>query len=129
MYLDDLDRTHDCNEYKLLMGLLEQQPSEDCIARQPLIDNWNSYADMLVGESDSEIVMEWIFDAPSVTPTFPKGTTNGDMIKTMFPDIKIHEHKKTDICDAYIQIDIWDFSIYVSKDWWNAPYKKGNKND
>lgn len=54
----------------------------------------------------------------------PKGATNGDMIKAMFPYIKIHEHKRTDICDAYIQIDIWDFSICVSKDWWDAPYMK-----
>ena len=53
----------------------------------------------------------------------PDNATNGDMIKAMFPNIKIHEHEKTDICDAYIQIDIWDFSICVSKDWWNAPYK------
>lgn len=42
--------------------------SDDCIARQPLIDNWNSCADMLVGEGDSAIVMDWIFDALPVTP-------------------------------------------------------------
>ena len=39
MYLDDLDKTHDCNEYKLLMGLLEQQPSEDCEERKR--GEWN----------------------------------------------------------------------------------------
>ena len=38
MYLDDLDSTHDCNEYKLLMGLLEQQPSDDCVSRQAVLD-------------------------------------------------------------------------------------------
>lgn len=43
--------------------------SDDCIARQPLIDNWNCCADMLMGEGDSAIVMDWIFDAPPVTPT------------------------------------------------------------
>ena len=47
---------------------LEQKPNEDCIARQPLIDNWNCCADMLMGEGDAEVVMGWIFDAPSVTP-------------------------------------------------------------
>lgn len=56
----------------------------------------------------------------------PKGATNGDMFEAMFPDIKIREHEKTDICDAYIQIDIWDFSICVSKDWWDEPYKRGD---
>ena len=64
---------------------------------------------------------------PPATPTFPEDATNGNIMTTMFPDIKIREHEKTDICDAYIQIDIWDFSIYVSKDWWNAPYKEDSK--
>ena len=31
MYLEDLDKHHDCNEYKLLMGLLEQEPILDKI--------------------------------------------------------------------------------------------------
>lgn len=53
--------------------LLEQQSSNDCIARQPLIDNWNCCADMLMDEGDSAIVMDWIFDAPSVTPTHKVG--------------------------------------------------------
>ena len=73
----------------------------------------------------NEYVCESIDNAPTIDAIpIPKGATNGDMIKAMFPNIKIHEHEKTDICDAYIQIDIWDFSIYVSKDWWNAPYKE-----
>jgi hypothetical protein len=53
--------------------LKEQQPSEDCIARQPLIERWNCCADMLLEEGDSAIVMKWIFDAPPVTPTHKKG--------------------------------------------------------
>lgn len=54
----------------------------------------------------------------------PKGATNGDMFEAMFPDIKIHKHEKTDICDAYIQIDICDFSICVPENFWKAPYKE-----
>lgn len=53
---------------KMAIKALEQEPCEDCIARQPLIDNWNHCADMLMGEGDAEVVMEWIFDAPSVNP-------------------------------------------------------------
>lgn len=33
IYLDDLDKTRDCNEYKLLMDLLDKEPSEDCVGR------------------------------------------------------------------------------------------------
>lgn len=94
---------------------LEQQPSDDCVSRKDVLE--------MFGYETA------IYDLPPVTPTFPKGATNGDMIKTMFPYIKIHEHEKTDICDAHIQIDIWDFTIYVSKDWWDTPYKRGNENE
>jgi hypothetical protein len=52
----------------------------------------------------------------------PDNATNGNMIKAMFPDIKIHKHDKTDLCDEYIQVDIWDFSINVSASWWEAPF-------
>lgn len=64
-----------------------------------------------------------ITDAIRSGTPIPDNATNGDMIKAMFPYIKIYEHEKTDISDAHIQIDIWDFTNYVSKDWWDAPYK------
>lgn len=60
----------------------------------------------------------------------PKGATNGDMIKAMFPN--------TSVCNTYPSFeddDVFFISIdsakYVSiemrvlKSWWNAPYKKG----
>lgn len=59
--------------HEMAIKALGQEPNEDCIARQPLIDNWNSCADMLMNEGDSEVVMEWVFDAPSVTPAHKKG--------------------------------------------------------
>lgn len=37
-YLNDLDITHDCNEYKLLMELLDREPCEDCVSRQQAIE-------------------------------------------------------------------------------------------
>lgn len=33
-FLDDADKTHSCNEYKLLMALLEQEPVLDKIREQ-----------------------------------------------------------------------------------------------
>lgn len=67
-YLTDIIPIDDYSEVEEIVKALEQEPSEDCIARQPLIDNWNHCADMLMGEGDAEVVMEWIFDAPSVNP-------------------------------------------------------------
>ena len=40
MYLEDLDKHHDCNEYKLLMGLLEQEPILDKI-RAEIMELYN----------------------------------------------------------------------------------------
>lgn len=113
---------------------LEQQSIEERVSRKAVfetIDDCNSdgLKGIFCSYDDGERFKEYIKKLPPVIPTFPEGTTNGDIMTAMFPDIKIREHEKTDICDAYIQIDIWDFSICVSKDWWDEPYKRGNEND
>lgn len=38
LYLEDLDKNHTCNEYRLLMELLNKEPCEDAISRQVAID-------------------------------------------------------------------------------------------
>ena len=49
----------------------------------------------------------------------PDNATNGDMIKTIFPETKIYD-------DVYVMhIGIGRTDMNFSKDWWNAPYKKG----
>lgn len=50
----------------------------------------------------------------------PKGATNGDMIKAMFPDLIYHEGMNKE--------RIFDRDLIVGdvfNDWWNAPYKGG----
>jgi hypothetical protein len=37
-YLNDLDKTHDCNEYKLLMELLNKEPCEDSVNRKAVLN-------------------------------------------------------------------------------------------
>jgi hypothetical protein len=73
------------------------------------------------------IFAETVFDMLEALPPvnaipIPEGATNGKMLLAMYPDIKMHKHDKTDLCDAYIQVDIWDFSINVSANWWEAPF-------
>lgn len=50
-----------------------------------------------------------VFDNDKKYVEIPKGATNGDMIKVMFPN----EYKY-----------FYDRSY---SDWWNAPYKKGTE--
>ena len=54
----------------------------------------------------------------------PDNATNGDMIKALFPNIEIFEPNKYEI--AIKQNLGW---IAFKKEWWNAPYKKGENND
>ncbi len=80
MYLNDLDRTHDCNEYKLLMQLLEQQSCEDSISRKAVfetIDDCNSdgLKGIFCSYVDGEKFKKYIKELPSVTP---KGVTVTD---------------------------------------------------
>lgn len=93
--------------------LLEQQPSDDCIARKPLIKNWECCADMLMDEGDSEIVMSWIFDAPPVTPIH--GTCKN--CKLYRPD----QYKN-------MRCQVLDF--YPNPDFYCADFeKRGNENE
>ena len=53
----------------------------------------------------------------------PNGATNGDMIKTMFPNIEIEGIGGEIKCIA-----TRNGTSYFALDWWNAPYKKGITN-
>ena len=49
----------------------------------------------------------------------PDNATNGDVIKAVFPETKIYD-------DIYVMhIGIGRTDMNFRKDWWNAPYKKG----
>ena len=52
----------------------------------------------------------------------PKGATNGDMIKAMFPNIEIEGIGGEIKCIA-----AQNGTSYFALDWWNAPYKKGRE--
>ncbi len=67
-YLEDLDKTHSCNEYKLLMGLLEQQPSDDAISRQAVLEPYR-----ILDDSDTiciRVLRKNVEQLPSVTPQY-----------------------------------------------------------
>ena len=53
----------------------------------------------------------------------PNGATNGDMIKTIFPNIEIEGIGGEIKCIA-----TKNGTSYFALDWWNAPYKKGITN-
>ena len=51
----------------------------------------------------------------------PNGATNGDMIKTIFPNIEIEGIGGEIKCIA-----AKNGTSYFALDWWNAPYKNGS---
>lgn len=50
-----------------------------------------------------------------VLAKLPDNCTNGDMIRTMFPDMLMG------IRDNTVYTDL-DFGVWFSLDWWNTPY-------
>ena len=61
--------------------------------------------------------------------SFPDGATNGDVIKTLFKPYKIVTHEY--YINVFLTEDDWDNCgdwITFERDWWNAPYKEGEKN-
>lgn len=72
---------------------------------------------------DANYGSNYIRIAPTVDAIpIPKGATNGDMIKAMFPNISINEKEFTDLVMVY-KLD--HHRKAFSEDWWNAPYKEG----
>ncbi len=49
----------------------------------------------------------------------PEGTTNADMIKTIFPDVKVKE--KNNGYEVYFGVGT--AIQFFNHQWWNAPYK------
>ena len=47
----------------------------------------------------------------------PEGTTNGDMIKAVFPNISVYEHENG---ATYSINNEYNFN----STWWNSPYRK-----
>jgi hypothetical protein len=58
------------------------------------------------------------------TPIYvPKGATNGDMIKAMFPNGKEYDNDGDVRYEIEIDFD-YSFCSYFDGVWWNSPYKK-----
>lgn len=49
----------------------------------------------------------------------PEGATNGDVIKALFPRIKIKKFP------TFLRVIEGEEYIPMTYDWWNAPYKRG----
>lgn len=72
-YLNDLDKYHSCNEYHLIMGLLDAEPCEDAVSRSGAIIQLSHNK---IGDDDCDTVIqrdiETIKRLPSVTPKTPE---------------------------------------------------------
>ena len=74
-FLNDADKTHSCNEYKLLMALLEQEPTTkndlgvDCISREQAKAAIREKFKDLPSRVEINAILN---DLPSVTPQEPK---------------------------------------------------------
>ena len=75
-------------------------------------------------------LIQWVIDKRSVPAIpIPEGSTNGDMIKALFPVVEIFE--KDEMISATISKgDTGHFQkCHFWEDWWNAPYKKGETDE
>lgn len=58
--------------------------------------------------------------------TNDRSATNGDMIKAMFPYAKIRTNYYTYCVEVKLEYHSqYDTGLLFDKEWWNAPYKKG----
>jgi len=115
---------------------LEAQPCEDCISRQEAINSlgecpmvWTDSDAEITAERDWKYTVKMLKSLPTVTPQpktgrwmaipIPEGTTNADMIKAIFPDVKVKE--KNNGYEVYFGVGT--AIQFFNHQWWNAPYK------
>lgn len=67
----------------------------------------------------SDLLQGKIEGMPKVV-VIPDNTTNGDVIKTLFPS----DAGELDMSKSHLMYAGLDYIQEFRKDWWNAPYKK-----
>ena len=74
---------------------------------------------------DVKRFMDEIVDIPREDVVrIPDNTTNGDVIKALFPDLKITRELKDVVTVYALCPDGNEFVIHFDSDWWNAPYRR-----
>lgn len=63
----------------------------------------------------------WAAIVPELHISVPKGKTNGDMIKDVFPDYDVEIEGEYVTC--WIDEHKW---IGFTKEWWDTPYRRHN---
>ena len=99
--------------YDMANKALEQQSSDDCVSRQAVISK-KELIELPDGQSFYSIDPEEVENMPPVTPTFPKGTTNYDVLKAVFGGISAFRIKDTMEFEKGFEF------------WFSEPYKRGD---
>ena len=80
-----------------------------------------TYNHIIDGTEDSRDEAEALYRIKN-GKVIPDNATNGDMIKALFDVKEIEEMKHCVFVTIYP-----DYDTRFIKDWWNAPYKKGEQ--
>lgn len=83
-----------------------------------LIDAEKYERDLMKAYDDVSMEFEVLDKQPTVDAIIiSKGATNGDVVKAMFPNLRLYSDF------AYWDVDLGDTHISIDKKWWNAAYK------
>lgn len=90
-----------------------------------LIDADKYQKDLLSAYDDVSMELEVLDRQPLVSAIpIPEGATNGDMIKTMFPNARFGMEYTYMVCVKLPYHSEHDTGLLFDKDWWNAPYMR-----
>ena len=88
-----------------------------------IIDADKYRKDLLSYYDDPSIELEVLDRQPLVSAIpIPKGATNGDMIKAIFPNGKEYDNDGDVRYEIEIDFD-YSYCSYFDGVWWNSPYK------
>lgn len=128
----------DADNCKKIIKALEQEPCEDCVSRQAVLNTLFYKSDNNCEVVLNKELQDRIKALPPVTPTHKEwihaseGTTNKDVFKAVFgyePATDSVVCNKEDWCGASKPCNYClnnPNNIGREEDWWNAPYKESD---
>ena len=118
---------------ELLKWYLEEEPMSETVYKREAVN----MAISALYENKSEPIMELKLDKKYIDEAvqkvveelkenyiwIPKGMTNGEVIKALFPEVKV------EIDGFLVRCVFIEHEFTTTEEWWNAPYKKGGEEE
>ncbi len=93
----------------------------ELISRQAVLDGIDKYIEKAQSTGTKDDFISFAELGVKALPSAFEGMTNGEVLKALFPNMKVHEYTEKVVLQEIGQdFQVWGDAWYA---WWNSPYK------